>query len=360
MNMHDIEWLYNLKKEVDIFLNHIKSSRTPGFFSYTLSGDLYSDSAGWGLGNAVFVTKIYYTLGLLDDLSNDQRKGLYDFIVQFQNKDGSFSDPLIKRKSCVRDKLVAFRKFNFNNFFHTETVRAETRQAISALKLLDPDYIVSYRQYPQTVDAVKGFLEKLDWSKPWNAGSHFSHLMFFLSHGNIDNKTSLIDYAVEWVNKIQHEDGVWYTGKPSLQEKINGAMKVMTGLRVANRLDFRHPEKLIDLCLVAANDGHACDNFNVVYVLYHSSIVLQKGYRSEEIKAFAFNRLDIYKQYYHPDMGGFSFFISHSNTHYYGAKVSKGLSEPDVHGTVMFLWGLSIIVKILDLEKGLGFQEFVT
>ncbi len=59
-----------------------------------------------------------------------------------------------------------------------------------------------------------------------------------------------------------------------------------------------------------------------------------------------------------PDKKGFSFHKEKANDVYYGARISRGIKEPDIHGTVLFLWGISIIVQILGIEAEFGFQEF--
>jgi len=41
-------------------------------------------------------------------------------------------------------------------------------------------------------------------------------------------------------------------------------------------------------------------------------------------------------------------------------KITKGLNEPDIHGTVLLFWGIAIISDILGIEKELGFKEFVS
>jgi len=46
-----------------------------------------------------------------------------------------------------------------------------------------------------------------------------------------------------------------------------------------------------------------------------------------------------------------------TNIYYYGAKITRGLNEPDIHGTCMFLWGISIISQILEIDQELGFKE---
>lgn len=355
------DWIFELKNKAPSFLEQMKGKKVPGFFKYSLSGDLYPESSKWGLGNTVFATKIYYTLGLLDKLPEEERKDIANFIKSFQDKNGEIADSLLREVAFFREKLSAIRHWNFNNFFHQQTARAETRQAISVLKLLGEKPDVYYKKFPQTEKEIEKYLSRLDWTHPWGAGSHFSHLVFFLANSELNNKDILIDFSISWVNKIQHEnDGAWYKGNPSIQQKINGAMKVITALKAADKVRFEYAEKLIDLCLSATNDRHACENFNIIYVLKYANELLGNSYRYEEIKNFALNRLEIYKKYYWPEIGGFSFIEGKAGFYYYKSIITKGLPEPDIHGTVMFLWGISIIAQILGINDELGFREQIS
>jgi len=359
--MENIDWLYSLKEKVPNFLNEMSGRENPGFFRYSLSGDLCDENIKWGLGNTVFAVKIYYTLDLVKDLPKEEKLAMADFIKSFQKKDGTIYDPLIKKQAFFREKLSAIKNLNFNNFFHQLTIRAETRQAVSSLKLLGEKPDISYQNFPKTKEEIISYLDNLNWENPWGAGSHFSHLIFFLKNSDLKDKGELVDFAIDVVNKLQNtEDGSWYLGNPTLQQKINGAMKVITGLKVADKMRFKYPERLIDLCLKAKNDEHACDNFNIIYALHYASKAAENNYRLDEIKEFALDRLKIYKNYYFPEIGGFSFLPNKANISYYGAKITKGLNEPDIHGTVMYLWGISIIAQVLGIDKELEFKEIVT
>jgi hypothetical protein len=358
--MENTEWLFRLREDIPHFLKILKGKNTPGFFHYSLSGDLYDEDIEWGLGNTVFAAKVYYTLDLMDNLSRENKTAMADFIKSFQGEDGTICDTLVRRKALLREKLSAIRNFDFNNFFHKQTATAETRQAISALKLLGTYPRIEYQDVPRTEVEIKKYLEALDWTKPWGAGSHFSHLLLFLQDSRLNNKEDLTDYAIKWADGLCNpRDGGWYKGNPSLQQKINGAMKMITGFKVADKVSFRHPELLIDLCLSARSQEHACDNFNVMYVLHYASKASRCDYRNREIRRFALEKLKAYKNYYFPDIGGFSFLPNKANIYYYGAKVSKGLKEPDIHGTCMFLWGISIIAHILQIDEKLGFNELI-
>jgi len=358
--MTNIDWVFELKEKVPQFLEKLKGEKPPGFFKYSLSGDLCKENVKWGLGNTVFAVKIYYILGILQDLPEQERQNLVNFIKSFQQKHGYYCDPLVKKKAFLGEKKSALKSLDFNNLFHQQTMRAETRQAISSLNLLGQKVDSSSLDFPKTEREINDYLENLDWEKPWGAGSHFSHLVFFLKNSDLKNTNNLINSAISWVNKIQNsKDGSWHKGDPTLQHKVNGAMKVITAYKVAGKVEFKYPEKLIDLCLVAKNDLHACDNFNITYVLHYANKIAQNSYRHKEIKEFAQGRLRIYNNYYFPKIGGFSFLLNKANIFYYGARITRGFEEPDIHGTVMFLWGISIISQILDINNKLGFKELI-
>ena len=82
--MKDVNWIYELREKVPKFLEKLKGRKTPGFFHYSLFGDLYSEDVKWGLGNTVFAVKIYYTLSLLDKLQEKDKEGMANFIRSFQ------------------------------------------------------------------------------------------------------------------------------------------------------------------------------------------------------------------------------------------------------------------------------------
>lgn len=359
--MENIDWIYQLKETVPGFLTRLKNPAVPGFFRYSLSGDLIDETKQWGLGNTVFAVKIFYTLNLLDTLPEQDRQDMEHFIRSFERADGTIADPTVRKMAFWKEKLIAVKTGDVQNCFHTQTERAETRQAVSALRLLGVKTGHYPVDLPKTKQEVTNFLKKLDWTRPWGAGSHFSHLLFFLANSELPNRDELIGQASEWLGKIQDPaTGSWFTGSPSLSQKVNGAMKVLTGLKAANRMDIRHAERLIDLALSASNDRSACDNFNVVYVLKYAREAVGGTYREQEIKKFAEERLKIYREYYWPEIGGFSFYKGRANRTYYGARITQGLPEPDIHGTVMFLWGIALLTQTLQIEETVDFREFIT
>jgi hypothetical protein len=359
-----IDWVFEIKNKLPHFLNSMKGKNNKGFYRYSYSGDILGEKFRWGLGNSVFALKIYYSICQNPDNLSDIEK----YIQKFQHKNGEYFDPFVRWISLPFRAYFAIKELDYNRFDHKFTRRGETRQAISALKLFNfkPKYI--FNDFPQTQTNIQDYIENLNWKSPWGAGAHFSALMFFLSVTDLPGKNELIEFTINTIKKYQRDDGCWYTGKPSIQQKINGAMKVISGLKAAasmagynnGKVEFNKVNALIDTALLASNEEHACDNFNLVYVLRYANELAKSNYKYNEIEDFMQKRLDIYKQFYFQEFGAFSFYKNKANSNYYGAIISKGRNEPDIHGTVMFIWGLSVIASFWNINNLIGLQEFVT
>ncbi|MFX0022753.1 MAG: hypothetical protein ACFE9S_10525 [Candidatus Hermodarchaeota archaeon] len=352
-------WLYDLKPKIISFLRMMKCE--DGFYKYSLSGDLYDQTHYWGLGNTVFAIRLLKMFDSLDQIDLIHTK---KFVFSFQKKDGHIYDDFLHKKALFYNFLSCMKNLDIKNINRKNEKLAESRQAFSLLFSINSPPPLPFLNFPKNTDSIDLYLSSFNWKKPWHAGSHFSHLVFFLfymkkyypDHFEY-NSTKLISYAIDWIDKLQMDDGSWYNGKTTLREKINGAMKIVTGFNVINQ-KIEAPQRLIDLALVATNDRHACDNFNVTYVLYNCAKQLNFKYRQDEILNFFFDRLSLYKEHYHEKIGGFSFFPNKTNIYYYKAKVTRGLNEPDIHGTLMFTWGISLIAEVLKIDKEIGITSF--
>ena len=363
----DTDWVFELKKKVPAFLNRLKGTEKEAFFHYSLNGDLYPENKNWGLGNTVFAAQIYHTLDMVDSLPENETKSIIRFIKSFQKSDGSIYDPLVHRKVSLLNRLYEAKNLDFSNFRGQRTRRAETRQSFTALQLLHSRPELPYLQIPYTCEEIDKYLSDLDWRKPYSASSHFSHLVFFLQRNreffdtHAESADGLIDYAIDWANKLQSpEDGSWYRGRNvSISQKVNGAMKVITGLKAVDKSTFKYPEKLIDLCLSVPELEQACDSLDIIYVIHSASKITGNSYRYQDMQDFSRRWLVNCYEHYFPDIGGFSFYKHKANQYYYGAKLTRGLDEPDIHGTVLLLWGIALVAQILRIDKKLGFKEFI-
>jgi len=350
MNQEDlISWLSNLKPQLIKFLDQLHVNN--GFYNFSLSGDIIPSNIKWGLGNAVFASRIYY---LLDALNKTKKKQLISFIKSFQDEKGYIFDPVIQKRSKIRRYYHSLRYIDFPNVFNEQTRRAETRQSFAALDSLGSRPDIPFLNLPYNPKKIKKYIDRLNWGIPWGACSHISHLVFFIKINNRlfsvhqENADELIHFVLDYVNQeYRQTDGSWYATSSEIPkfQKINAAMKMMTTFQSAEIEDFDKKKELIDLCLSTVNEGHACNHFNVVCVLYHCS--LRTDYKKKEIQNYYLKQLEYFKSYYFEEYGGFSFLKDRASPNYYKAVITKGLNEPDIHGTFMFLWGIALITKIL-------------
>jgi hypothetical protein len=305
-----------------------------------------------GLASSVFVAKIRTMLGLL---GNDERQVLSEHIGSFQNRNGAITDPWVARHSRLRRLYMVARSRSLNNLHNVETIRAETRQSFAALKCLGAQPERPFDELPSSSRDIETYIGNLDWTRPLGAGSHISDLVFFLHHHRLwfGAKTELAAADVlHFVNdRYRRDDGAWYAENAAVSpiNKVNGAMKMVTALDAGDIDELANPEGLIDLCLSVVNEGHACNHFNVICVLHRCQKLTD--YRKTEIQNYCLDRLRLYREHYWPWQGGFSFYPTGAIDVYYNARVSTGMAEPDVHGTMLIIWGIVLIVEVLGWDE---------
>ncbi|MCK4809565.1 MAG: hypothetical protein KAS99_01330 [Candidatus Omnitrophica bacterium] len=361
-----MDWIKTVKESSFSFLG--KLYKGDGFFSYSQSSDLYGKDIHWGLANTVFAAKIYFILKHLDTLEERIRKDIVKFITGFKQKGGIYSDPLVSEKTCVYNKLSAIKNLNFSNFFGRKTKAAETRQAIVALFLLGEKFREPFTAIPYTREGVNSYLAGLNWHDAWGAASHVNHLLFFykmnadLCGYKKEEAEQLIKYCLEKIDALQNQDnGMWHTREVSAKQKVNAAMKIISGFNIVGRKNIKFAEKIIDFILHVDNEYSyydGCDNLNVVYVLKNIFECVEKNYRCIEVKSFCEKAIDRYKKYFYPEQGGFSFLPDDKPRKYYGMIVTENFSGPDLHGTMMFAWAVSLAASILDIERD-SFQDII-
>lgn len=349
------KWLHGVQSRLPVFLDSMRHSKKADLYKFSYSGDLQALPS---LAASVFIAKIRTMTGLLDTQST---RTLAEHIISFGKNDGSIADPWVSRHSKLRRILMAARTRNTNNLFNDETIRAETRQSFAALCCLGSRPELPYAKMPSSRQDIEAYIERLDWSRPWGASSHISHLVFFLHHHalwfGIEPRFAIQEIFNLLETRYRRDDGGWYA-KGSIvspSNKVNGAMKMVTALDASGIDTLANPEGLIDLCLGVINDGHACNHFNVVCVLHRCQKLTD--YRKADIHTYCLDRLMRYREHYWPWQGGFSFYPQGANDSYYNARVSTGMAEPDAHGTVLILWGIVLITEILGWGSEFNFNR---
>lgn len=352
----DNSWVTDVPERVFNFLHSIEKPNRPGAFTYTMSGDSYDISSIDHLGSIVYALKILYTIRQENSLLS---QNAFSRLKRFQSSSGDFSDPLVTSFYQKGWRRRIFRKKYKDNL--SKYILAETRQSYSASLLVNDKLdLYKFDSIPKSVEGLWQFLEDLDWRNPWNAGAQFSHLMFFYSLLNSKSDESfdfrlLQKEAVKWIfNVYKSCDGLWYSGDPSIKCKINGAMKILTGLdyfdEVPSKLNF---EKLAQSCLDNYGQDHACDLLNHILVLSHCFENVDNDFLRDKIREAAEKWLVCAEKYYCKDYGGFFFNKDSPNLVYYGSSIAKNDHRPDIHATVLFTWGIALAVTIIDSKNNM-------
>lgn len=312
------------------------------------------------LGYSCFALKIYFTLGLWDELDSDEKNEWSNYLNSFQSniehlpKNSFIDENLILgyKNLPYKKRLKNYGKLTLNylNLYEYKSddleraVRAESKQAIASLYQVDKKNNKKYIEFKIEKNEIQNFLSSLDWSKPWSAGAEFANLSFFnvtQITKNKEQKEVLYSFITSLVSK---DTGLYHSGEtPSPSQSVNGAMKVLSGLDWLE-MPIHYPEKLIDYCLNVTPNQEGCDLVDLVYVLYRSSN--ETNYKRKEIIQYLEEIYKIIDKHYYPEIGGFSYYLNKSQIYYYGLITSKGYNSPDIHGTILLTWALSMMLKI--------------
>lgn len=349
------DFVAELKAKAPLFVRSMENEKTPGKYRLTLSGDIPSSDIDWGLGQTTFALRILYILNVLD---NKTASDAAHFIKTFAHADGSFYDPYVARSTLIQRVLRTLKHRNGEYALNKPNKRAETRQAQAALLTLGESF-KDYHTFDLAHLNIDRFFDRFDWCKPWAAASHINHLIFFTKYSQTLTETQKeVIYTKIHDNLspyLQH-DGIYKSNcHLTNNQKIGGLMKILMGLSLIGLDQKFVSTTFIDFALDKMVACNACENFNTLYVLYYCTKHLD--YRKEDIKKFALSEAKNWLEYYYPKYGAFSFYQGKAQTLYYDAKVSKGLNEPDLHGTAMFVWGILIIAEILELDKALDLRH---
>ncbi|MDH3974327.1 MAG: hypothetical protein OEV42_08610 [Deltaproteobacteria bacterium] len=353
------------RKDVATWLEKMAAGFDPGRFSFCSSGGIVPTDGPLAQMPTCFAMKIAWQMGLWEEWNKEKQGACIDFIKSFQRTDGYFDDPWLKAnaKNNLKDYArVLLGRAHWKALTNRSQGRrrAETRQSASTLLMVGekPDYPLptELKDADNAVHYVKG----LDWKYPWAAASHFSHQLFLLSVNEIFfgyPVETIIDALVDTLSNYYDPDtGTWYDSNPPDAMKINGAMKVYSGLQW---LSFPYPEAsvLMDFALKQPFIKDGCGFLNRLFVVYNANKAVPEGYRKESVHKLAHQALEIAANF-RSEGGAFSFFEGKSQINYYGAVVSRGDNVSDLHGTAMFVWAIALALKILGKEAPKGSENW--
>jgi hypothetical protein len=284
------------------------------------------------LGAAVFAAKIAKCIG-------DQNIATIALAAIEQYRDFSYHDPEMLRRFIRPSIFQLPRTIKLGLSYAKKLQSAEARQALAVLPKNETNLNIMRTYFREADDKI----DSLTFKNPWADGSHFSHWCFYSQA----IEGSAFEKASDFIAKYRKPDGFFYSGAVSEIDKINGLMKVLTGLNSYKRdlqclTDW---ESVIEICLKYGRGRHACDTFNVIYVLMNAS--QYTNYKHEEVKLFAYAKLDEVLEHYWSVEGGFSFHKYTTLNNYLGVRIGNSRFAPDLHGTVMFVWAMSLLEKMM-------------
>ncbi len=358
------DWLANLKDNLTRFLATLKVKGHLGRF-YPCAKGVTNEGREISLGFSCFAAKIYYTLGLWDELSMNERAEWIAFIRSFQ-VDGNPTSDRVSINAFIDEPVVNYladkehsyrpliaRIVKPRHLTHLQrTIIAETKQSIATLAQIGEKTDRPYRGFPARPTAVRRYLKRFDWTQPWGAGAHASALSVFLKSQSPaflkeEENNKLLAVCIHFLDEVaDKESGGYFLGDlPEQGMLINGAMKVLTALDWLE-VPVHYPERLIDTCLVQPPSSEGCYLVDYVYVLYRCS--LQTNYKREEVKSCCYTILDMIKKHFNPEDGGFSYNVGLSQSSYYGVPITKQSAVSDIHGTCLLTWAVAMILEIMD------------
>ncbi len=359
--------ILSLQNDISKWMEKMAQDLEIGRFRFCSDGSFVPVTGLEGQVSICFAMKAAWQAGLWDGWPEERKKACVDFVRSFQKKDGCFYDPWLRRsaKTGWRDfanlllghiDYAAIRDKKIRN------VRAETRQSASTLMMVGEKL-----KYPLPIEIsspgeVDSYIESFNWEIPWSAGSHVSHQMMFLTINHIcfdisEHYNDIIDQILFCLGKFRDPiTGTWFKGKTPDTIKINGAMKIFTGLQWVNR-PYPDCTRLLDFALEQPFQSNGCGFLNRLFVVHEALKGAPIDYRRNDIYELAVLAWEEIQKFRKPD-GGFSFYEQKSQTNYYSAKVSKGYSVSDLHGAAMMCWAVALIMELLGEKAPDGAKQW--
>ena len=364
-------WLQGLNDQLPAYLQKLEFPSQVGQFLPCKTGATEFGKQ-LALGYSCFALKTYYMFGLWQGLDAQKQTEWIRFIKSYQIKGryggdilttNAFIDPPLvdfhKSRDTFRQRVMHYFKPYGKLTMQQAVIIAETKQAIATLLEVGETADAPYAGFPRSPEGVQKQISQLDWTKPWGAGGQASALVVFLKTQapqliNEQDVRLLVDVCKNAFTSLANaQSGLYFTGNtsPFYDEAINGAMKVLTALDWLE-MPVHYPEQLIDSCLVRLPSPEGCHLVDAVYVLYRC--LQSTSYRKQEIQAYCGQVLEMIQKHHNMD-GGLSYSIGRSQTSYYGAPITKGLPESDIHGTILLTWAIAMILNILE-DNFLGWK----
>ncbi|MBF0273555.1 MAG: hypothetical protein HQL98_16040 [Magnetococcales bacterium] len=363
-----LDWLKPLREELWGFVSELRLDGQPGRYLPCRDGAVRAGREA-GLGFSCFAKKILDATGGWEGLDESERLAWMGYIRSFQvdsgavmslgeGLDGMFVDPgllaaLPETRNTWRERLRRYQRGWSALPPREDAMLAETKQAIATLAWSGVSPRRPFGGFPCRQKALLARLRSLDWSRPWSAGAKSAWLAVFIqTQGALlagVEAPALRESMIGFLKGLlDPETGGYFraAGVPPRGQLINGAMKVLNALEWLDE-PIHQPERLIDTCLLQGPPPAGCHVVDWVYVVHRC--LRQTDHRRGEIRARLLEVLALIRTHRTSDRG-FAYMPGRAQTGYYGALISRGLDEGDLHGTCLLTWAIAMIVETAELD----------
>jgi hypothetical protein len=292
-----------------------------------------------------------YMLGL----KQDTLKESLEYFNKFQGKStGFFHEPFLDELDTNIDRIL-------------EMSGTYLGYQVSAILLklgVSPKYHFKfYEQFLNDYD-IKEYMTNFmpwDWS-PMGAGNMCDHgitMMRMNVKMGYEEYQEVINKMYQWFEKNQNKNtGFWGSVTPQGNNGlVQAGYHLMRGSYFYDKKEINYIEKILDTTLKSINEcpifkdgvGEDCHDMDH-FVILERGLYLTNGYRENDIKSIATQRLD-QLEVMKKDDGGFSFEANNTITNHNRYDVTAGLNESDLVGTVFYLETILRLNNILGIKS---------
>ncbi len=293
--------------------------------------------------STAYIIEALEYVGIVDDVitAEDRRQGI-DWIRSTRSADGSYHDPHIPLELTNKAKWILRR-------YGADELQEAQRPFPKPFPQRDEAAAIS-------VDWVKAQYREFS---PWGAGSRVNRHMRWLLIWHLDGKIS-IDPLIEslrFVYSIQDPETGLFASKNSLQDRINGTMKIYGFTQYKLELPVPYAEQIIDTVLdgrmLRADYGqHGADGCNELdnWMVLAEAARTTNGYRAEEIKKLAAYRIvQILRHHQKPD-GGISARSTTCQRLWNNVEMAPAKAQGDALGFATLTRCVSVGIQLLGIE----------
>ncbi|MEO5331175.1 MAG: hypothetical protein H7839_04065 [Magnetococcus sp. YQC-5] len=357
-------WLGGLRDDLAGFMDSLRVEGQPGRFLPCVQGATGAGRTAC-LGFSCLANKIYYTIGLWDKLGSEEQRAWLDLICSFQGntsaqasfweRDAFVDQSLLDAIPLPKERLVRRVMGMFSGRQKTsprsDAVLAETKQAIATLAQVGMTPRRPFLGFPLEERELLLRMRRLNWSLPWGAGAKTALLAVFIQAQGARlegvNPDALGAVVVRFLESMADKETGGYFLPPRCPPRgqlINGAMKVLNALDWLGE-PVQYPVQLIDTCLLQGPPPAGCHVVDWVYVVHRC--LMQTDHRRHEVQMQCLEIIQLIRSHQSGDRG-FSYAPGQAQKGYYGAEISLGLDEGDIHGTCLLSWAIAMILDILE------------